>query len=70
MSNLVQLEPFINSCTLSLRAKLDQFVQAGTLIDIPRWTQFYAFDVMGEMTVSLGSSSQFRWESSSKQYSS
>ncbi len=52
MTNLVQLEPFINDCTTLLRAKLDDFAYAGALVNIPNWMQFYAFDVVSEMTVS------------------
>ncbi|KAF2787165.1 cytochrome P450 family protein [Melanomma pulvis-pyrius CBS 109.77] len=51
MTNLVQLEPFINDCTSILRARLDEFASTAALVDIPRWTQCYAFDVIGEMTL-------------------
>ncbi|KAH7018788.1 cytochrome P450 [Ilyonectria destructans] len=51
MTNLVHLEPFIDDCTSILCARLDEFAHAATLVDIPRWTQFYAFDVISEMTL-------------------
>lgn len=53
MTSLTQLEPFINDCTAILCARLDEFARNDNLIDISRWTQYYAFDVIGEMTVSL-----------------
>lgn len=52
MTTLVQLEPFLNECTRLLRLRLDELAAAGTLVDIPVWTQFYAFDVIGSITVS------------------
>lgn len=51
MTSLVQLEPFINDCNSLLRARLDEMAAAGKLVDIPHWTQCYAFDVIGAITV-------------------
>lgn len=51
MSNLVQLEPFIDDCTALYRKRLDEFIAAGTWVDIPYWMKCYAFDVIGAITV-------------------
>jgi hypothetical protein len=53
MTNLVQLEPFINDCTALLRMRLDEMAARGKSVDVPHWTQCYAFDVIGALTVSL-----------------
>ncbi|RDL36969.1 Cytochrome P450 [Venustampulla echinocandica] len=53
MSTLVQYEPFVDSTTdlfLSQTEKL--YVETGKSCDFSRWLQFYAFDVIGEMTYS------------------
>lgn len=51
MTSLTQLEPFLDNCTSILRARLDEFADNATFVDISRWTQYYAFDVIGAMTV-------------------
>lgn len=53
MSTLIQYEPFVDSTTelfLSQTSKL--YADAGESCDFARWLQFYAFDVIGEMTYS------------------
>jgi hypothetical protein len=53
MSTLIQYEPFVDSTTelfLSQTEKL--FVNTGESCNFSRWLQFYAFDVIGEMTYS------------------
>lgn len=53
MSALIQYEPFVDSTTelfLSQTEKL--FASTGAKCDFSRWLQFYAFDVIGEMTYS------------------
>ncbi|PVH84305.1 cytochrome P450 [Cadophora sp. DSE1049] len=51
MTSLTQLEPFLDDCTTILRARLDEFAGNATFVDISRWTQYYAFDVIGAMTL-------------------
>jgi len=51
MTNLVQLEPFIDKCSAVLRDRLEEFARAGTAVEISHWMQCYAFDVIGMMTV-------------------
>lgn len=52
MTHLVGLEPFINNCTALLQQRLDEFANGGPPMDIGHWMQCYAFDVIGEITVS------------------
>jgi hypothetical protein len=51
MSNLVSYEPLVDSTTkvfLSQTEKL--FADTGKTCDFSRWLQYYAFDVIGELT--------------------
>ncbi|KAJ6198573.1 LOW QUALITY PROTEIN: cytochrome P450 [Bipolaris maydis] len=50
MTNLVQLEQFVDECTSILEKRLNEFASSGTSIDISHWLQCYAFDVLGKMT--------------------
>lgn len=53
MSTLIQYEPFVDSTTqifLSQTEKL--YANTGNTCDFSNWLQFYAFDVIGEMTYS------------------
>ena len=53
MSTLIQYEPFVDSTTelfLSQTEKL--YADTGAACNFSRWLQFYAFDVIGEMTYS------------------
>jgi len=53
MSSLVQYEPFVDRTT---EVFLDQtqrhFASKNAVCDFAQWLQFYAFDVIGEMTYS------------------
>jgi len=51
MTNLIQYEPFVNSTTELFLSQTDKlYASTGTSCDFARWLQFYAFDVIGEMT--------------------
>ena len=53
MSNMIQYEPFVDSTTelfISQTEKL--FASTGDACNFSRWLQFYAFDVIGDMTYS------------------
>lgn len=53
MSTLIQYEPFVDSTTeLFLERTEELFVKSGESCNFSRWLQFYAFDVIGEMTYS------------------
>ncbi|KAF5708566.1 cytochrome P450 monooxygenase oxidoreductase [Fusarium mundagurra] len=51
MTNLVQLEPFIDKCSAVLRDRLEEFARSGNSVEISHWMQCYAFDVIGMMTL-------------------
>lgn len=51
MTNLVQLEPFIDECSKILEERLEEFAKAGAPMEVSHWMQCYAFDVIGKMTV-------------------
>ncbi|EWC46032.1 hypothetical protein DRE_04825 [Drechslerella stenobrocha 248] len=50
MSTIVEYEPFVNSTTDLFLKKLEEL--SGQTIDFAAWLQYYAFDVIGEMTFS------------------
>lgn len=53
MSTLIQYEPFVDSTTeLFLKQTEKLYAQTGAVCDFSQWLQFYAFDVIGEMTYS------------------
>lgn len=53
MSTLIQYEPFVDSTTELFLSQTDKlYAQTGEGCDFSRWLQFYAFDVIGEMTYS------------------
>jgi hypothetical protein len=53
LSTLVEFEPFIDSTTAVLFSRLDElFANSNKICDLGEWLQFYAFDVIGELTFS------------------
>ncbi|VUC32403.1 unnamed protein product [Clonostachys rosea] len=53
MSTLVQFEPFVDSTTTEFFRQLDQrYANRNTVLDFGTWLQYYAFDVIGELTYS------------------
>lgn len=53
MSALVQYEPFVDNTTkLFLEQTKHLFANHAASCDFPQWLQFYAFDVIGEITYS------------------
>jgi hypothetical protein len=53
MSTLIQYEPFVDSTTKLFLTQTEKiYVDSGAACDFSRWLQFYAFDVVGEMTYS------------------
>lgn len=53
MSALVQYEPFVDNTTKLFLEKTKQlFVDKPERCDFTQWLQFYAFDVIGEITYS------------------
>lgn len=60
MSSMVSYEPAVDEMTHVCIRKLNQFAKEGRLVDIPHWMQYYAFDVIGAITVSLPPSSPLK----------
>ncbi|KAL4892892.1 cytochrome P450 [Aspergillus ambiguus] len=52
MSALVTYEESVDMCNATLCRRLAEFAETQTPINIPDWMQFYAFDVIGEITTS------------------
>lgn len=53
MSTLIQYEPFVDSTTELFLAQTEKlYAKTGNPCNFSRWLQFYAFDVIGEMTYS------------------
>ncbi|KAL1857884.1 hypothetical protein Plec18170_003108 [Paecilomyces lecythidis] len=50
MSTLTEFEPFVDSTIHTFFGKLDEFAQKKERCDIAKWLQYYAFDVIGELT--------------------
>ncbi|KAJ5375210.1 hypothetical protein N7517_007216 [Penicillium concentricum] len=52
MSTLTEFEPFVDKTIHTLFGRLDEFVAEAKVCDIAAWLQYYAFDVIGELTFS------------------
>lgn len=53
MSTIIQYEPFVDSTTELFLSQTEKiYMDSGAACDFSRWLQFYAFDVIGEMTYS------------------
>lgn len=51
MSTLTSYEPFVDSCIGLFRRQLDQASSSVSTLNLGHWTQCYAFDVIGYITV-------------------
>jgi cytochrome P450 len=51
MSSLVSYEPFVDKVNGEFMARLADHAQHGRAFDLFTWMQFYAFDVIGEITL-------------------
>lgn len=49
MSSIVKSEPFIDSCTELFMERMGEYANNGQQIDLAKWVQWYAFDVIGEL---------------------
>lgn len=52
MSSLITYEPSVNNCIETFTNKMRMSAKSGETIDLSKWFQYYAFDVIGEITVS------------------
>jgi cytochrome P450 len=50
LSNLLQSEDAIDSCSTLFMDRLDEFASKNQPVDLGAWLQYYAFDVVGEVT--------------------
>lgn len=55
MSSLMSYEPFVVNCISLFQDRLLEKVTSGEEIDLAVWLQYYAFDVIGEITVRITS---------------
>lgn len=51
MSAIKSYELYVNNCVNVLQENFDRLAMQGDTIDLQRWMQAYAFDVIGEVTV-------------------
>lgn len=52
-SNVMQFEPHVHATNQYLLKRLDtEFIGTGCACDIDNWVQYYAFDIVGELTIS------------------
>lgn len=51
MTSIKHYEPYVDNCIAVILEKFDQFADSGESLDLQRWMQCYAFDVIGEITV-------------------
>lgn len=52
LSTLIEFEPLVDSTTAVLLSRLDEFEKDHAVVDLSLWLQFFAFDVIGELTFS------------------
>lgn len=53
MSTLLDYEPYVNSTSNLFTSRLESLYAAtGNICDLGEWLQYYAFDVVGELTYS------------------
>lgn len=52
MSAIVELESLVDSCIKIFMGKIDKHIDDRAPLNMARWFQWYAFDVIGELTFS------------------
>ena len=55
LTNLLSYEGFVDQCTATLEDKFRKFCIAGRPVDMGAFLQYYAFDLIGSITVNLPS---------------
>ena len=53
MTTIKSYEPFVDTQTAILEQKFKEFAKTNQVVSLPDFLQKYAFDVIGEMTVSM-----------------
>ncbi|PMD47216.1 putative P450 monooxygenase [Hyaloscypha variabilis F] len=51
VTSLLSYEHFVDQNNLQLCSKLEQFAGTGRVFNVPTWMQYYAFDVIGSISV-------------------
>lgn len=51
MSTLLSYEEFVDRCKATLCQKMDELSRSSVAVPVPEWMQYYAFDVIGEISV-------------------
>lgn len=50
MSTVIRLESYVDTCVALFEGSLQRHIVTGERFDMAKWLQFYAFDVIGEIT--------------------
>lgn len=50
MTNILESEAGVDSCTQLFFGRIDEWATTGEPVDLGEWLQYYAFDVVGEVT--------------------
>jgi len=53
LTNLLSYEGFVDQCTATMEDKLRKFCLEGRPVDMGAFLQYYAFDLIGSITVNL-----------------
>lgn len=53
MTALLEMEEYVSNCVALFGARLGEFADYKQPIDMGLWLQYYAFDVIGEITASI-----------------
>ena len=52
MSSVLNLEPGVDSCSTLFLSQMHKFASSASSVDLGAWLEYYAFDVMGEVSFS------------------
>ena len=52
LTSIKSYEPYVDDCIDILLKRFDEFAATGEEVNLQHWMQCYAFDVIGEITVS------------------
>jgi hypothetical protein len=59
MTSIVAMESYVSECTSVLFQRLSELAASGQTFNLQHWMQYYAFDVIGFITVSFQASGVF-----------
>jgi len=59
MTSLLRMEKYVDDCSAVFVQKLREFGKTHETLNMARWLQFYAFDVVGELTVGQSTAPTF-----------